>query len=181
MLVDQLYRSDSPFPFIIKLIHTRNLLGECTPTFGDATDCAIIQSAIYVTAELDETDAARKNTISFIKDRFESGAYRQGTIIHTTYLGPDVDELTMTGDSSKEKAGGVVTKNPTIFYIAIGVVFLACCALAACMAMLIRVRKERKKAAASTFVPSHRHSKVPTDDLCDDSYPPSIRNSYAFQ
>lgn len=170
---------DSSFPSII--IHTCNLLGECTPTFGDATDCAIIQSAIYVTAELDETDAARKNAIFFIKDRFKSGSYRRGTIIHTTYLGPDVDELTMIGDISKEKAGGVATKNPTIFYAAIGVVFLAGCAFAACLAMLTRVQRERKKAVASTFVPSHRHSKVPTDDLCNDSYPPSFRNSYAFQ
>jgi hypothetical protein len=103
----------------------------------------------------------------------------QGTIIHTTYLGPDLDELAMIGDSSKENAGGVIT-HPTIFYVAIGAAVLAGCALAACLAMEIRVRKERKKAASSSSVPGHRHSQLPTDDLFIDSYTSSFRNSYVF-
>ncbi len=104
----------------------------------------------------------------------------QGTIIQTTYLGPDVDELTMIGDSSKENAGGFITHPNILFYVAIGVVFLAGCALVAFLAMVIRVRKERKKTAASSSVPGHRHSKLPTDDLFLDSYPSSFRNSCVF-
>jgi len=156
-------------------------LGECTPTYSDATDCAIIQSAMYVTVDVDQADEGRHNAISVIKDSFESGSYVQGTIIHTTFLGPDLDELTLNSDSLKEKTG--VSSHPMIFYIAIGVVFLAGCALAACLAMIIRVRNQREKAAASSYAPSHRHSKLAMDDMLHDSYPPpsaSFRNSYVF-
>lgn len=155
-------------------------LGECTPTYSDATDCAIIQSAMYVTVDVDQADEGRHNAISVIKDSFESGSYVQGTIIHTTFLGPNLDELTVNSDSLEVEAG--VWNHPTIFYIAIGVVFLAGCALAASLAMIIRVRKERKRTSA-VHAPSHRHSKLATDEMLHDSYPPpsaSFRNSYVF-
>lgn len=137
-----------------------------------------MQSAIYITAEVDHLDETRRTALEVIQNRFESGTYLQGTIVHSIYLGPDLNEFPTISDGSTEKVG--VVSHPTTFYIAIGVVFLAGCALAACLAMIIRLRKERRKAAASTIAPGHRHSKLATEDLFLDSYPPSARNSYVF-
>ena len=131
------------------------LLGVCTPSIGDATDCAIVQSAIYVTADVDQVDKARKSVLTLIKNRFESGTYVQGTIIHTTYLGPDLDELALISDSLEEKSGGFA--HPTLFYVAIGVLSLAGCALVACLAMMVKVHKERRKAASPSYSPGHRY------------------------
>ena len=127
-----------------------------------------------MTANLGHEDEARARALSLIKRRLESGAYEQDTILHTSYLGPDLDKLHLFGGkgsgSLDDSSSNAATSHPTIYYVAIGVVSLAICALIAFLAMAIKLRKERKRRAVASIVstasiPSHRSSEIPVGDM----------------
>lgn len=127
-------------------------LSECTPTFSNATDCAIVQSAIYVTVDVRHGEEARVNALSVINSQLgRRGMYESGDIIHVSYLGPSMNEMNVIGSSSYE-ANSILSSsiNFITFYIAIGVVSLALCALTTLLVMVLRVRKERKWAMNSS-------------------------------
>ena len=135
----------------------------------DATDCSIVQSAIYLTVNIGHEEEARAKALSMIHHQLERGSYEQDTILHTSYLGPDLEKLT-TIDNGKDTVGtlnedaGSSSSHPTSFYIAIGVVSLALLALVLFLAMVIRVRRGRKRVASASAIPSHRHSEIIVDD-----------------
>lgn len=151
-------------------------VGECTPTVPNATDCAIVQSSIYLTANVGHEEEARASALHVIHHRLERGSYEQGTILRTSYLGPDLDRLNMfrseqNNGSLNEGSASSSSGTPTTFYIAIGVVSLAVCALVAFLVMTLRVRRERKRLAlasiAGATVPSSHRSAMEmiVDDL----------------
>jgi len=140
--------------------------GECTPTVTDATDCAIVQSSIYLTAILGHEDEARADALKVIHHRLERGAYEEGTILHTSYLGPDLDKLSALGsnaNSMNEVSGSSSSSSaPTTFYIAMGVVSLAIFSLVVFFVMAVRVRRERKKVIAVAASSSPTHCEIYT-------------------
>ena len=76
-------------------------------------------------------------------------------------------------DSIKNISGSTL---PITFYIAIGVVSLAVCALASFLIMVMRVRKERKRASAVLSSPGYQHTPMAVDGM-HISQPPSSKNS----
>lgn len=127
-------------------------LSECAPTFSNATDCAIVQSALYLTVDVHHSDEARVNALSVINSQLgRRGVYKSGDIIHVSYLGPSMNEMNVIENSSH----GTSSINLITFYIAIGVVSLALCALATFLVMVLRVRKERKWAKSSNSYTAH--------------------------
>ena len=139
-------------------------LSECAPTFSNATDCAIVQSALYLTVDVRHSDEARVNALSVINSQLgRRGMYENGDIIHVSYLGPSMNEMNVIGSSSHAtNSTDSSSINLITFYIAIGVVSLAICALAAFLVMVLRVRKERKWAnKSSNHYTGYRHT--PTD------------------
>jgi hypothetical protein len=147
-------------------------LSECTPTFNNATDCAIIQSAIYLTVDVGHSDEARVNALSVINSQLgRRGMYENGDIIHVSYLGPSMNEMNIIGSSLLETSSSDSSSiNLITFYIAIGVVSLALCALATFLIMALRVRKERKWANKSPNYTGFRHTAT------DSAYSLSSRN-----
>ena len=152
-------------------------LGKCTPTFGNATECAIVQSSIYLTANFDNRQQARVDALSVIHDRLGRGSYEKGAILHLSYLGPDISNLDAIGsknvESIKNPSG---SSKPITFYIAIGAVSLAACSLAAFLIMIMRVRKERKMASMTS--PNRAgYQQTPTAlDATHFSHPPSSKS-----
>jgi len=139
-------------------------LSECAPTFSNATDCAIVQSALYLTVDVRHSDEARVNALSVINSQLgRRGMYENGDIIHVSYLGPSMNEMNVIGSSSHATNSTHSSSiNLITFYIAIGVVSLAIFALAAFLVMVLRVRKERKWAnKSSNHYTGYRHT--PTD------------------
>ena len=139
-------------------------LSECAPTFSNATDCAIVQSALYLTVDVRHSDEARVNALSVINSQLgRRGMYENGDIIHVSYLGPSMNEMNVIGSSSHAtNSTDSSSINLITFYIAIGVVSLAIFALAAFLVMVLRVRKERKWAnKSSNHYTGYRHT--PTD------------------
>jgi hypothetical protein len=147
-------------------------LSECTPTFNNATDCAIVQSAIYLTVDVGHSDEARVNAQTVINSRLgRRGMYENGDIIHVSYLGPSMNEMNIIGSLSSHESKNSTdysSINLITFYIAIGVVSLALCALATFFIMALRVRKQRKWAT--------RYRHTPTDS----AYSLSSRNSSLY-
>ncbi len=119
-------------------------------------------------------EQARIDTISIINDRMRRGAYEQGAILHISYLGPDVKNLNAVRsnnvDSIKNSSGAT---RPVTFYIAVGVVSLAVCALASFLAMVVRVRKERKRASTVSNSPGYRRTKMAVDGMHFSQLPSS--------
>jgi hypothetical protein len=152
-------------------------LSECTPTFNNATDCAIVQSAIYLTVDVGHSDEARVNALSVINSQLgRRGMYESGDIIHVSYLGPSMNEMNIIGSSLLETSSTDSSSiNLITFYIAIGVVSLAMCALATFLIMALRVRKERKWATkSSNSYIGFRHTAT------DSAYNLSSRNSSLY-
>ena len=79
-------------------------------------------------------------------------------------------------DSIKISSGSTL---PITFYIAIGVVSLAVCALASFLIMVMRVRKERKRASAVLNSPEYLHPPMAVDGM-HFSQPPSSKNSSMY-
>lgn len=106
-----------------------------------------MQSSIYLTANIDHRQQARFDALSVIHDRLGRGSYENDAILHLSYLGPDISNLDSIGSENFESVKNAIgPSKPITFYIAIGVVSLAACALAAFWVMVMRVRKERKMA-----------------------------------
>ena len=163
---------------------TTQFAGECTPTVANATDCAIVKSSIYVTVNTGHEEQARANALTLINHRLERGTYEQGTILHTSYLGPDLNKLSMIGSNggqvstlnggSSSSSNSSSSSHPTLFYVAIGVVSLAAMALIAFLALAFKVHKERKRREArevssitgsANSGQSHRSSVMAVEDL----------------
>lgn len=175
---------------------TTTIAGECTPTVANATDCAIVKSSIYVTSNTGHKEQARANTLTLINHRLERGTYEQGTILHTSYLGPDLDKLSMIGSNGQvstlngsSSSSPSSSSHPTVFYVAIGVVSLAAMALVVFLAVAFKVHKELKRRevrevssiTGSASGRSHRSAAMAVEDL-HVSYGPgsSSRNSAHF-
>lgn len=79
-------------------------------------------------------------------------------------------------DSIKNISGSTL---PITFYIAIGVVSLAVCALASFLIMVMRVRKERKRASAVLSSPGYQHTPMAVDGM-HFSQPPSSKTPMYF-
>ncbi|KAL9180590.1 hypothetical protein ACHAXT_011043 [Thalassiosira profunda] len=126
-------------------------LNPCTPTVTNATGCAIVQSAIYLTATHGHEEEARANALSIVHSRLQRGAYEEGTILHTSYLGPDLDTLglfnTNKASSRSEEGSSSSDPRPVSFYVAIGVVALAVCALGLYVTIRLRAKRERRRKA----------------------------------
>ncbi len=134
-------------------------------------------SSIYLTANIDHREQVRFDALSVINDRLGSGSYEKGTILHISYLGPDISKLDSNEskniESIKNPSG---LSQPITFYIAIGVVSLAACALAVFLTMVMRVRKERNMASVASRNRAG-YKQTPTDlDGMHFSYPQSSRN-----
>lgn len=136
----------------------------------DATGCAIVQSAIYLTTSIGHEDEARANALSVIYHRLQRGSYEQGSILHTSYLGPDLDKLSMFDNKSNagdisETSSSTSVPPPVSFYIAIGVVSLALCALLVLFLIAIRVRKERQNRNQGSNLGTNKSSEMTVDDM----------------
>ena len=152
-------------------------LGECTPTVSGATDCAVVKSSIYLTTDTGHEDEARVNALSMIHHRLGRGTYEEGSILHTSYLGPDMNFRGGSHDGHQEviySAGSTSlssSHHPPLFYAAIVMVSLAVCALIAFLVIAWTVHKERKKReVSSSFHTSsgsscHRSSVRAVEDL----------------
>ena len=178
---------------------TTQFAGECTPTVVNATDCAIVKSSIYVTANTGHEEQARANALTLINHRLERGTYEQGTVLHTSYLGPDLNKLSLIGSNGQvstlnrgsSSSSSSSSSHPTLFYVAIGVVSLAAIALIAFLALAFKVHKERKRrevrevssiiTGSANCGQSHRSAVMTVEDL-HVSYGPgsSSRNSSHF-
>lgn len=157
--------------------------GKCTPTFSNATECAIVQSAIYLTASIGHREEARFDTLSVINDRLGRGSYEQSAILHVSYLGPDMKNLNVIGSKNSDSIkNSSDSSQPITFYIAIGVVSLAVCALATFLIMVVRVRKERKRASSALpNSPGYRRAPMAVDDMYFFHSPSSKNSSMYFQ
>ena len=160
----------------------------------NATDCAIVQSSIYLTSNTGHEYETRLQALSLLNHQLERGSYEQGTILHTSYLGPDLSKLPDifgdkeaqgNADKSSLNDGGSSNNSsnghPVSYYTAIGVLSLTGCALALYLVMLLRVRRERRRVALAAVSnvavqSSHRSSSdiVTVDDLL---YSPPSRSS----
>ena len=98
---------------------------------------------------------ARFNALSLIHNQLTNGSYQQGTIFHTSYLGPDIKTLSMFdrdggGDTGLEVKGSESSSSPpSTYYIAIGVLSLALFSLCVFLIMALRLRMTRKRAAST--------------------------------
>lgn len=128
----------------------------------------------------------------------ERGTYEQGTILHTSYLGPDLNKLSLIGNNgqvgtlnggSSSISSSSSLSHPTIFYIAIGVVSLAAIALIAFLALAFKVHKERKRrevrevssiTGSTNSGQSHRSAVMSVEDLHVYGPGSSSRNSGHF-
>lgn len=166
-------------------LHRFRPLGECTPSVEGATHCAIVQSSIYLTSDAGYEEEARASALALINFRMKTGSFERGSILHTSYLGPDLEKLDLIG--GRGRGNSILNDGPggsphsPIFYVAVGVVSLAICALGAFLVLLARVRKERGKVATessiSTGSPSHRSCEMAVDDLHVSFAPPPMHAS----
>ncbi|KAL7553187.1 hypothetical protein ACHAWF_016440 [Thalassiosira exigua] len=147
------------------------VINQCTPSIPNSTHCAIVQSAIYITNVVGHEKDARADALSIIQHRLERGSYEQGTILHTSYLGPDTNTGHLptlesnTRDSSSNEGHGK-PHHPTAFYVAIGVISIAMGSLALFLVITLRVRRERKRHDLSTSAAlMHRNLNMTVDDL----------------
>ena len=157
--------------------------GECTPTVSGATDCAVVKSSIYLTTDTGHEDEARVNALSLIHHRLGRGTYEEGSILHTSYLGPDMNFRGGSHNGHQEEVGitniysagssssSSSFRHPPLFYAAIVMVSLAVCALIAFLVIAWTVHKERKKREASSSYHTssgsscHRSSVRAVEDL----------------
>ena len=106
---------------------------------------------MYVTTEVGREAEARASALSVIHHQLEVGSYELGAILHTSYLGPDPNALSMFGNKSNGPNEGSAGFSPPMTYcVAIGVASVVLCALLIFVAMLLRlrVRRARKRAAS---------------------------------
>jgi len=111
--------------------------------------------------------------------RLGRGTYEEGSILHTSYLGPDMNfrggshnghqEVGITNIYSAGSTSSSSSHHPPLFYAAIVIVSLAICALIAFLVIAWTVHKERKKREASFHTSSgsscHRSSVGAVEDL----------------
>ena len=104
---------------------------------------------MYVTTEVGREAEARASPLSVVHHQLEVGSYELGAILHTSYLGPDPNALSMfVTKSNGPNEGSAGSSPPMTYYVAIRVTSVVLSALLILVAMLLRVRRARKKAAS---------------------------------
>lgn len=94
------------------------------------------------------------HALSILRHRLERGTYERGSILHTSYLGPDTKTLSTFGGegnglkSEDSSIDGASSSTPITFYIATGALSLALFSVIVFLAMASKLRRTRKAVAA---------------------------------
>ena len=144
-------------------------LSECTSS-AESRQCAIVESAIYLTVIEGREDEARVETLSVINHRLEKNDYETGSVEYTHYLGPNADQLSIHFQQSGANAlsSSETSSTPHLFYGAIAAVSLALCALFILVVMMIR--NNMKKRRASIHYERFANSATPSRSIEPHSY-----------
>ncbi len=120
-------------------------VGNCTPTVPEASECAIVESLLYVTVATGHEDRVISEALALINYKLRVGSYSNEHILRTQYLGPDSKNL----PSSPIHENNVLSADssspvPATFYAAIAIVVLAMLALISFIMISIKVRRVRR-------------------------------------
>lgn len=121
-------------------------LSNCANSNSKHKQCAIVESAIYLSVTEGREDYSRVEVLSVVNHRLERGNHE----VYTYYLGPDIEqlegylELKSSINNASLNAGS--SGNPYLFYGAIVTVSIAICTMIGFAMMLEKNRKKRKAA-----------------------------------
>lgn len=128
-------------------------LSKCASS-SESKQCAIVESAIYLTVEEGGENHARAEALYVINHKLERGDYQTESVEYTHYLGPDVEQLAEYLQRKSSSGNAVLSAesssaSPHLFY---GAVTMASIAIFALLVFgVVYVRNRRKKKAAKHF------------------------------
>jgi len=119
------------------------LNGNCTPTVQEASECAVVESLLYVTVATGYEEKVISDALAVINYKLRAGSYVNEHILRTQYLGPESNKLPFPIQEN-EVLSQDSSALPATFYAAIAVVVLAIFALISFVIMGMKVQRAQR-------------------------------------
>lgn len=138
--------------------------GNCTPTVQEASECAIVESLLYVTVATGYEEKVISDALAVINYKLRAGSYINEHILRTQYLGPESNKMPFPIQEN-EVLSEDSSALPATFYAAIAVVVLVIFALISFIIMGMKVRRARRLIRANED--KHKSMSLTVGDIKD--------------